>query len=332
MTTASKSIGPQPAPVLIADTTLRDECLVDRAHQAVADNPGGPSIWRMSASPSDRIADMAVRLERLRVDVIEAGFPTISRRGRAAVEAIAREFRSGGPVVSAVVAVDGALETVDRAWEAIREAANPRLHLFTATDQITDGAARLRDWTEIVEEARAAIVRARAYTDDVEFSPAQADGDLVPLVAAMTEAAIGAGATTINVRTCAEPPPYEPRYRRLLSDLLDLVPDMAGVTLSADCFSHDLRGIAASDEALSCALAAVELGARQVKCTIHGVSATPGHVRLEDLACLGGLGALRTQLVHSELNAAGAQVASSKGYTMQPSDPFVGDQLIERRQ
>lgn len=231
-----------------------------------------------------------------------------------------------------MVPVDGGTTSIDRAWAAVRDAARPRLHVFTSNEYASDDSGAVRPPAELLTETREAVKRASSYTNDVEFSPLQADGNLTGLVAAMAEVAVDAGATTINVRTCPEPADYAETYRELLVGLLALAPALKDVTLSADCFSRSYRGTEASDEALACACVAIELGVRQIKCALHGTAATPGHVRMEELSLQAWSGRLprtppRTRLDQSVLLATSAKIAAIKGYVISPSDPFVGTEL-----
>jgi 2-isopropylmalate synthase len=318
--------------LVVADTTVRDEYLVDRSLQR--NRPGSPEgeLWRMGAAAPLAIVDAVTELARLGVDVIEAGFACVSEWSFGVVEALARELRSDGPIVSALVAVDGSTAGVDRAWAAVRDAARPRLHVFTTNEHATDADGSPRPADALLSETREAVERARGYTADVEFSPLEADGDIAELVAAMVDVAVEAGATVINIRTCGTPADYAATYRELLAELLRIAPVLRDVSLSADPFSRVYRGVEASDSALACAQVAIDLGARQIKCAMHGTAATTGHVRMEELSLRAWSGSLatapvRTRLDHRMLLAASAKIAAIKGYEVNPSDPFVGSEL-----
>jgi 2-isopropylmalate synthase len=318
--------------LIVADTTVRDECLVDRSLQRNRPRSPEGELWRMGAAAPLAIVDSVAELARLGVDVIEAGFACVSEWSFGVVEAVARELRSDGPVVSSLVAVDGATAGVDRAWAAVRGAARPRLHVFTTNEHATDADGTPRPAEALLTETREAVERAHSYTADVEFSPIQADGDFAELVAAMADVAVEAGATVINIRTCGTPADYATTYRELLAELLRTAPALRDVTLSADPFSRVHRGVAASDDALACAQVAIDLGARQIKCAMHGVAATTGHVRMEELSLRAWSGSLatapvRTRLDHRVLLAASAKIAAIKGYEVNPSDPFAGSEL-----
>lgn len=316
--------------LIVADTTVRDEFLVERDLQRVAGGAPDAPLWRMDAAPPPALARAAASLARIGVDVVEAGFPCASKRAFEYVEAIAAEFAADGPVVSAVLPVDGSTESIDHGWAAVREAARPRLHLVVSTDHATDADGYARPTDELVRETRIAIQRARQHTDDVEFSPAQCDAPLAGLVAALAEAAVDAGATTVNIRTVPIGTSVVMGYRDLLAGVLDLAPGLRDVTISADAFAQYSRGETAATEALGCALVAIELGARQIKCALHGVSATPGHVPLERLSNALQPGRLSigswvsTGIKHGALLEAGLHVAGVKGYSLDGADPVGG--------
>ena len=318
--------------LIVADTTVRDECLVDRSLQQHRQGSPEGELWRMSAAAPLGIVSAAGELARLGVDVIEAGFACVSEWSFGVVEALAQEFRSEGPIVSSLVALDESTAGVDRAWAAVRGAARPRLHVFTTNKHATDAYGSPRPADELLYETRQAVERAHSYTADVEFSPVEADGEFTELVAAMAHVAVEAGATVINIRTCGTPPDYAATYHELLTELLRIAPVLRDVTLSADPFSRLHRGAAASDEALACARVAIDLGARQIKCAMHGAAATTGHVRMEELSLRAWSGSLvrapvRTRLDHRVLLTASATIAAIKGYEVNPSDSFVGSEL-----
>src|SRR5437764_6081555 len=139
-----------PSRVLIFDTTLRDG----------EQSPG------ISLNAQEKL-EIALQLARLGVDVIEAGFPITSRGDFEAVREIARDVE--GPVICALART--AAGDIDRAWEAVREATRPRIHTFIATSDIHIRHKLKTTREDVVGQARAAVARARCYTDDVEFSP-----------------------------------------------------------------------------------------------------------------------------------------------------------------
>lgn len=312
-----------PAALVLADKTLRDECLV---------GPAGDAPWRMDAMPSTALRSCSRALRDLGVDVFEVGYPARSGRDYRVAQTLADEFRASGPVVSAVVPLfDGSLECIAEGGTAIGAAARPRLHLVAMHEAVTDADGYARPTDELVELTRAAVHRARHFTDDVEFSPLQGYGDLVPAIAAMAEAAIAEGADTINIRNCLTPNADAALYRETLERLLILAPSLADVTLSADPFS---RGFRASAEALACAVAAIDVGARQIKCAMHGVGAASGHVRLEELSLRAAMGGLHgaeasTRLNHRRILETSATVAAAKGMPLDEFETFVGRALLD---
>ena len=164
--------------VFIFDTTLRD----------------GEQSAGIGLTTGDKL-EIARQLERLGVDVIEAGFPANSPGEFAAVQTIAREVR--GPVIASLarcVAGD-----IDAAWEAIKDAAKPRIHTFISSSDVQMMDILRKNPNEVMDMAVASVKRARGYCDDVEFSPMDATRTDIEYLYRLVEAAINAGATTINI-------------------------------------------------------------------------------------------------------------------------------------
>lgn len=267
--------GPAPAPpdaggvragggrerVSIFDTTLRDG----------EQSPG----CSMNLAEKIRVAEA---LARLGVDVIEAGFPIASPGDFEAVRTIAR--RVSGVTICGLARCQRA--DIGRAWEAIRDAERARIHVFLATSAIHRefklGMAR----DEIVRRAIDGVAQARSVCADVEFSPEDAARTEPDFLAEVVEAAIDAGATTINVPdTVGYATPAE--FGALFAYLRRTVRGIGGVTLSVHC--HDDLGMAVANS-----LAAVSAGARQVECTINGIGERAGNASLEEIVM-----ALRTR-------------------------------------
>ena len=242
------------ANLILFDTTLRD------GEQA----PG-------FSMDTDEKLQLGRALCRLGVDVIEAGFPAASPGDFAAVRRLARTLE--GPRICALarcIASD-----IDRAAEALRDAPAARLHVFLATSAIHRehklGCAK----EEIVRRTRMGVARAREHCDDVEYSPEDASRTELEFLAEVVEAAIDAGATTINIPDTvgyAVPNEFAAVFRYLRSH----VRGIDDVVLSAHC--HDDLGLAAANS-----LAAVEAGARQVECTINGIGERAGNCALEEI-------------------------------------------------
>src|SRR6201997_2912521 len=167
-----------PNRVIVFDTTLRDG----------EQSPG------ISLNTQEKL-EIAQQLARLGVDVIEAGFPITSPGDFEAVQAISRSV--DGPVICALART--AAGDIERAWEAVREAARPRIHVFIATSDLHIRHKLQTTREDVLGQARAAVAHARQYTDDVEFSPEDGFPSARECRAEVISAAIEEGATTINV-------------------------------------------------------------------------------------------------------------------------------------
>jgi 2-isopropylmalate synthase len=254
--------------VVIFDTTLRD------GEQA----PG------FSMNRHDKLA-IASQLARLNVDVIEAGFPASSEEDFAAVRDVALKIgtREDAPVICALSRV--ALIDVDRAWEAVREAGRPRIHVFVATSDIHLRYKLRKTRSEVLQAAVAAIRHARAYCADVEFSAEDASRTDLGYLCEIFEAAVDGGAGTLNVPdTVGYAMPAE--WAERVATIRDRVRNMGSAVLSVHC--HNDLGHAVANS-----LAAVRVGARQIECTINGIGERAGNAALEEIVM-----ALRTRRDH----------------------------------
>jgi 2-isopropylmalate synthase len=240
--------------ILIFDTTLRD------GEQA----PGN------SLSPEEKVR-LARQLDALGVDIIEAGFPAASEGDYRSVREIAAEVKR--PVIAALArCLD---RDIELAGEALSEAARGRLHVFISTSDlhIRDKLRSSRE--EVLELARAAVRRARRFTDDVEFSAEDASRSDPDFLCCVVEAAIEAGATTINLPdTVGYAMPSE--YAAMFGNVRERVAGTDRVVLSAHC--HDDLGLAVANT-----LAAISAGVRQVECTVNGIGERAGNAALEEI-------------------------------------------------
>ncbi len=240
--------------VLIFDTTLRDG----------EQSPGA------SMNPEEKLR-IARQLERLGVDIIEAGFPVASEGDFLSVQQIAREVR--GPQIAALARAN--LHDIDRAWEAIKKAAHPRIHTFISTSDIHLKYQLKKTRDQVLKEARAAVAHARAYTPNVEFSPMDATRTDWDYLCDVVEAVIAAGANTVNIPdTVGYIMPDE--YGKLISYLFKKVKNIKKAVVSVHC--HNDLGLAVANS-----LAAVKNGARQVECTINGIGERAGNAALEEV-------------------------------------------------
>lgn len=285
--------------IQIFDTTLRD------GEQA----PG----YSMNLQEKLRMAE---QLERLQVDVIEAGFPIASQGDFEAVREIAR--RSRQPRIAALCRTRK--EDIDCAWEAVRHARRPRLHTFLATSDIHLEHKLRMTREEVLETAVWAVRYARSLTDDVEFSPEDATRSDVDFLCKVVEATIDAGATVINIPdTVGYSVPTE--YGRLITTLRRTVPALKRITLSVHC--HNDLGLAVANS-----LAGIEAGAAQVECTINGIGERAGNAALEEVVM-----ALRTRSSHFKANTrvrteeiypASRLLREITGVDVQPNKAIVG--------
>ena len=288
-----------PESVVIFDTTLRD------GEQA----PG------FSLPPEAKLR-MARQLEALGVDVIEAGFPVASESDFAGVAAVARQCR-GARVAALARALEG---DVRRAAAALEAAARPRLHVFVATSDIHLEHKLRKTREQALREAAQAVALACTFTADVEFSAEDATRSDRRYLAAVLEAAIAAGAGTVNIPdTVGYSVPEE--YGALIAWLRRNVRGAEGVVFSAHC--HDDLGMAVANS-----LAAVAAGARQVECTVNGIGERAGNAALEEVAA--ALHVRRdalpfaTGLRLEQLHPASRLLSELTGVGVQPNKAIVG--------
>jgi 2-isopropylmalate synthase len=243
------------ARITVFDTTLRDG----------EQSPGS------SMTTTEKLR-MAHQLDALGVDVIEAGFPISSPDDFTAVRKIAGEVRR--PVIAGLARATEV--DIDRAAQALEVAERARLHTFIATSDVHLRRKLGISRSECLERAGEAVRRAKSYFDDVEFSAEDATRTDVEFLAQVVAVAIEAGATTINIPDTVGYT-YPTEYRAFLEALYRLTPALSGVVLSVHC--HDDLGLAVANS-----LAAIEVGARQVECTINGIGERAGNASLEEIA------------------------------------------------
>jgi len=242
------------ARITIFDTTLRDG----------EQSPG----CSMNVQEKLRLAQ---QLDRLGVDVIEAGFPIASDGDFEAVQRISASVRR--PIIAGLArACKG---DVDRAWQALQGAARPRIHVFLATSDIHLKYKLRITREQCLEQAREAVRHAKSLCADVEFSPEDATRTDVAFLCQVVEAVIAAGATTVNIPdTVGYSMPEE--YGQLIRTLRERVAGIERVTISTHC--HNDLGLAVANS-----LAGVQQGARQVECTINGIGERAGNASLEEI-------------------------------------------------
>jgi 2-isopropylmalate synthase len=244
--------------VIIFDTTLRD-----------GEQSPGFSMNRMEK------LEMARQLARLNVDVIEAGFPISSDEDFEATREVAKQVGTleGAPSICGLSRVS--LGDIDRCWEAVKYAKKPRLHIVVATSDIHLKYKLRKSRAEVLQAAVAAVRHARAYCEDVEFSPEDASRSDFDYMCDVLSAVIDAGASTINIADTvgyAMPPEWGERIARIRST----VQGVEKVVVSAHC--HNDLG-----QAVANSLTAILSGARQVECTINGIGERAGNASLEEI-------------------------------------------------
>jgi 2-isopropylmalate synthase len=240
--------------ITVFDTTLRDG----------EQSPG------CSMNVQEKLR-MARQLDRLGVDVIEAGFPIASEGDFEAVQSIAAAVRR--PVIAGLARARR--EDIQSAWQALRHAARPRIHVFLATSDIHLQYKLKISREDCLAQTREAISFAKSLCPDVEFSPEDATRTDPDFLSQVVQAAVDAGATTVNIPdTVGYSTPEE--FGNLIRNIGSRVRNMHEVTISAHC--HNDLGLAVANS-----LAAIAAGARQIECTINGIGERAGNASLEEI-------------------------------------------------
>ena len=285
--------------VIIFDTTLRDG----------EQSPGCSMTW------AEKLR-LAHQLDRLGVDVIEAGFPIASDGDFRAVQAVARDVRR--PVIAALARC--CRDDIERAWQALAGAAHPRIHTFLATSDIHLQHKLKISRRECLEQARDAVRLAKSYCHDVEFSAEDATRSDRDFLCEVLEAVVEAGATTVNIPdTVGYSVPVE--IAELIQTVRRCVRGIEPVTISTHC--HDDLGLAVANS-----LAAVGAGARQVECTINGIGERAGNASLEELVMTMRVRPdhypYHTEVVSEHLFPASQLLSEIIGVPVQPNKAIVG--------
>jgi len=285
--------------VVIFDTTLRD------GEQAA----GG------MLNVQEKL-EIARQLEKLGVDVIEAGFPASSPGDFEAVKLISQEVRK-----SAVCALTHANpKAIDRAWESLQAAENPRIHVFLSASDIHLSYQLKKSREETLGLARDMVARAKSYLNDVEFSPMDASRTEATFLYTIIEAVIDAGATTVNIPdTVGYAIPEE--FGSLIEGILNNVPNIHKAVISVHC--HDDLGLAVANS-----LEAVRRGARQVECTINGIGERAGNASLEEVVMATRTRKdffnLTTRVDTKQIYKTSRLVSELTGFMVQPNKAVVG--------
>jgi 2-isopropylmalate synthase len=285
--------------LIIFDTTLRDG----------EQSPGAS----MTKDEKVRIAKI---LEKMRVDVIEAGFAIASQGDFEAVQAVAKAVKDS-TVCSLARALD---KDIDRAGEAIKNTNSARIHTFIATSDIHMQMKLRMTPDEVLSQAVRSVKRATKFTNNIEFSPEDAGRSEIDFLCRIIEATIDAGATTINIPdTVGYNIPHQ--FGETMRELIERVPNSDKAIFSAHC--HNDLGLAVSNS-----LSAVINGARQIECTINGLGERAGNTSLEEVVM-----AVRTRqdifgcdtnIDTKNILAASRLVSSITGFVVQPNKAIVG--------
>ncbi|MGD0099887.1 MAG: 2-isopropylmalate synthase [Acidobacteriota bacterium] len=285
--------------VLVFDTTLRDG----------EQSPGA------SMTIEEKLM-LAQQLERLRVDVIEAGFPISSDGDFESVRRIAEQVRT----ITIAGLARASKGDIDRCWEAVQHAAMPRIHVFLATSDIHLKYKLKKSREEILREAREAVAYAKSLCPDVEFSAEDATRSDLVYLCQVVEAVIDAGANVVNIPdTVGYTIPTE--YAETIRHLRNHVPNIGKTILSVHC--HNDLGLAVANS-----LIAIQNGVRQVECTVNGIGERAGNASLEEIAMTlrtrKDLFGIETGINTQEIFPSSAMVTNLTGMIVQPNKAIVG--------
>lgn len=242
--------------VIIFDTTLRDG----------EQSPGA------SLTIQEKL-EIARQLEKLGVDIIEAGFPISSDGDFESVKLISKEIKNS--TICALARVNK--KDIDRAYEALKEANKFRIHIFMPTSDIAREDRVRKSKEEIISQVKDAVLYAKNFFKDIEFSTEDASRTNLEYMTEVIKAAIEAGATTINIPDTvgySQPKEYGKRFKHITRELKELIKEK-NIILSAHC--HNDLGLAVANS-----LEAIKNGARQVECTINGIGERAGNCSLEE--------------------------------------------------
>jgi len=286
--------------VIVFDTTLRDG----------EQSPGA------SLTVEEKL-EIARQLERLKVDVIETGFPASSPGDFEAVRRIAREVKA--PVITALAR---ALPSdIEKAGEALREAKHKRIHTFIATSPIHMEHKLRMSPRQVLSSAVEAVQFAKQFTPEVEFSPEDASRSDLAFLCEVIQAVIERGATVVNIPdTVGYSTPDD--FGTLIGKICEKVPHLDRITLSIHC--HNDLGMATANS-----IAGIKAGARQVECTINGIGERAGNASLEEivmaLVTRRDLLPFFTNIDTSEIYRTSRLVSRLTGIPVQPNKAIVGE-------
>ncbi|MGB3242093.1 MAG: 2-isopropylmalate synthase [Candidatus Omnitrophota bacterium] len=287
--------------VLIFDTTLRD----------------GEQTPGASLNVNEKLK-IAFQLEKLGVDIIEAGFPRTSPGDLEAVKTVSKHLKK--PIICGLARA--IKKDIDDAYEALKKAKRPRIHVFLATSKIHRQYKLKKAKSEILEASVDAVKYARKKVSDVEFSPEDASRTEADFLLRVVEAVIDAGAKTINIPdTVGYAIPEE--FGRTIRYLMENVPNINKAVVSVHC--HNDLGLAVSNS-----LTAVTNGARQVECTMNGLGERAGNASLEEIVMAINMRkdmyrGLTTDINTKELYKTSRLVSRLTGIPVQPNKAIIGE-------
>jgi len=285
--------------IIIFDTTLRD------GEQAA----GG------TLNIQEKL-EIARQLEKLGVDVIEAGFPVSSPGDFKAVKLIAAEMKES--VVCGLARAHP--KDIDAAWEALKCARRPRIHVFLSASDIHILHQLKKSREQILEMSRDMVARAKKYTSDIEFSPMDASRANPEFIYQVLETVIEAGATTVNIPdTVGYAIPAE--FGSLIEGIIINVRNIDKAVISVHC--HNDLGLAVANS-----LEAVRRGARQVECTVNGIGERAGNASMEEIVMAintrSDLFNLKTSINTRQIYKSSRMVSELTGFPVQPNKAIVG--------
>jgi 2-isopropylmalate synthase len=285
--------------VIIFDTTLRD----------------GEQSAGIGLTTQEKL-EIAQQLERLGVDVIEAGFAASSPGDLEAVQTIAAQVR--GPIITSLARCY--IPDVDAAWDGVKGAANPRIHVFISSSDNHIMNLLRKNPEDVMETAVASVARAKTYCDDVEFSPMDATRTDPEYLFKMLESVIDAGANTVNIAdTVGYTIPSE--FAQRIEDIKKNVPNIDKAVISVHC--HNDLGLSVANS-----LAAVKAGVRQVEGCINGLGERAGNASLEEiimaLETRDDLFEVSTSIDTTQIYRTSRLVSDITGFPVQPNKAIVG--------
>lgn len=285
--------------VIIFDTTLRD----------------GEQSAGIGLTTQEKL-EIAQQLERLGVDVIEAGFAASSPGDLEAVQTIAAQVR--GPIITSLARCY--IPDVDAAWEGVKGAAKPRIHVFISSSDNHIMNLLRKNPEDVMETAVASVARAKTYCDDVEFSPMDATRTDPQYLFKMLESVIDAGANTVNIAdTVGYTIPSE--FAQRIEDIKENVPNIDKAVISVHC--HNDLGLSVANS-----LAAVKAGVRQVEGCINGLGERAGNASLEEiimaLETRDDLFEVSTGIDTTQIYRTSRLVSDITGFPVQPNKAIVG--------